>query len=160
MPIPLRPRYPVTCSPSSARGTSSLPSSSTILAEMPGSGFVADPGFSACHAPQWRDHDRDGLGLPPRVDDRHGLVALCAGHSINVSVEDASSPASSRGGTSVVIRTLFRDARTPMLARTSTEHRMLGRRRRTHHRLTLQVTRRVRWSINNHVDKMLALQRE
>jgi len=42
---------------------------------MPGSGFVADPGLAACHAPQWRDHDRDGLGLPPRVDDRTTIAA-------------------------------------------------------------------------------------
>ena len=40
-------RYPVTCSASSAPGSSSLPSSSTIFAEMPGSGVIAEPGFVA-----------------------------------------------------------------------------------------------------------------
>src|SRR6478752_8292981 len=40
-------RYPVTCSASSAPGSNSVPSSSTIFAEMPGSGFIADPGLAA-----------------------------------------------------------------------------------------------------------------
>src|SRR6202020_3154339 len=43
-----RTRYPLACSPSSVDGgMSSLPSSSTIFAEIPGSGVIADPGLVA-----------------------------------------------------------------------------------------------------------------
>ena len=42
---------------------------------MPGNGFVAEPGFVGDEAGQRRDHDRAGLRLPPRIDDRAALAA-------------------------------------------------------------------------------------
>ena len=50
-------------------------SASVISASMPGNGCVAEPGFVRRDAGQRRDHDRAGLGLPPRVDDRAALAA-------------------------------------------------------------------------------------
>ena len=42
---------------------------------MPGSGRAGRPWLGVLDAGQRRDHDRAGLGLPPRVDDRAALAA-------------------------------------------------------------------------------------
>ena len=42
---------------------------------MPGSGWVAEPGFELCRAGEGRDQDSARLGLPPGVDDRAAAVA-------------------------------------------------------------------------------------
>ena len=65
----------MTCSPWSGLGCSSLPSSSTILAEMPGSGAHRRTRLAVRHAGQRGDHDRAGLGLPPGVHDRGRVAA-------------------------------------------------------------------------------------
>ena len=53
----------------------SSPASLKIFASMPGKGTVAEPGLVVVRPGQRRDHDRAGLGLPPRVDDRAAAAA-------------------------------------------------------------------------------------